>query len=104
MGIQYDDIIVDHTLKFGRITPTNNWIRNAEPGISTTYSFNIDDFPLDDLPSGGNSNRISPGEMAVCYLRLDNYPKSTSDSVTYIWYKEISPGNYKSIFKYISDD
>lgn len=96
MAKEYDNIIVQHEIRLGRITPTDSWDKNVLPGISDTDIFNLDDFPLDILPSGGISGKISESEMAIIYIRMDNYPKTTSDMVTFIWYREVTPGNWVS--------
>lgn len=80
-----------HYIEFCRPIPTDHFnciASDSTPGTTDCGIFTRDlkDFPLDDQPSGGacTSNvRISPSEMAYCYVRFNQYPAGSP--VTQIW-------------------
>lgn len=86
--IVYDRITVPHELQFGRILPQEHAVAGVKPQMEqSVYTFHLAEFPENDQPSGGISSRISPSEMAIAYLRVENYPKNESDLVTFSWWR-----------------
>lgn len=73
----WDNIAVNHNIKLCKIYPNNAWQSSVVPayyGCDETSSFNLSNYPLDDLPSGGTSGRISPSEMMILYVKFNDYP------------------------------
>lgn len=88
---------------FGQVTPTENWIRGTLPGFVPTFQFDLANFPLDDTPSGGNSNRISPSEMVLAGLRMDNYlPRNDSGIIRFS--RRLPNGGKQELFTYTTED
>lgn len=77
-GKTYDNFGIGHDVKLCRPVPTNSWNHDVVPGMTDCGIFerDIKDFQYNDEPSGGSSNRISPGEMFLAYIRIENYPGS----------------------------
>lgn len=77
-GLTFDRIQVPHEISLCRPVPTNNWDHNKVPGQTECGVFvrDLKAFPYNDEPSGGSSNRISPSEMFLAYVKLNNYPGS----------------------------
>ncbi|MBZ5529613.1 MAG: hypothetical protein LAN71_17160 [Acidobacteriia bacterium] len=96
LGITYDNIGLKNDVKLCQPTPTDNTnegVRWDWCNSDFTYSLHLGDpnsaqyFPLNDLPSGGNSGRISKSEMTIAVVNLlDNDP--VDGYVQYSWYKK----------------
>jgi hypothetical protein len=86
-GVEYDNIRVPHTLQFCEPVPTDAWDPGSLPGLRRCgeYARDLNDYPYNDEPSGGSSRRISKSEMALAYLRIDNYPGS--GAIEYLWWR-----------------
>lgn len=85
-GLGTDGITASHLLRLCRITPTDNWVRSQTPGTydcDKTAVIDLKGVPKDNIPSGGNTNRISPSEMLITVLKLNNY--AGSGTITYKW-------------------
>ncbi len=89
-GIRSDSITIPHEVVLGSPTPTSSqstmyccWplpIANAGQ-----YAFTLNAFPMDDLPSGGGSNRVSPSEMVMVAIKFGT-PTTQSASIT--WHRQ----------------
>jgi hypothetical protein len=88
-GIRFDNISIPHQFIVGSPIPTQDvtrtyccWpppVRNAG-----TFTFNLADFPLNILPSGGTSNVISESEMVLVGLAT-----SATGPMTFQWHKAV---------------
>lgn len=105
--IIYDNIKVPHQIEFGKIHPTDSWNQVESPQITPIFSFWLSDFPKGDYPSGGNSGRISPSEIAICKLTVSNY-NPVYDVVFFKWYRNFWNGSQyshsKLLLNYMSED
>ncbi len=89
-GIRFDDISIPHQFIVGSPIPTQDaastyccWpppVRNAG-----TFTFNLANFPLNTLPSGGTSNVISESEMVLVGLST-----SATGPMTFQWHKAVN--------------
>lgn len=86
LSLTSDGINPSHELVFCRPVPTE--VKASPPDMNNCNVFTLDfkDFPANNLPSGGASTRISPSEMAIVYLKLNNFRGSGSVSMS--WYNE----------------
>jgi hypothetical protein len=83
----YDGISVPHLIRFCRIVPVSVYDPSVLPGLTgcgDTTTIDLKGIPLDNLPSGGTSKRISPSEMVILYAKLINYPNSGSMDISFI--------------------
>lgn len=89
LAISSDKISVTHEIKLCTPVPTDSWDKNVLPELKDcgVYEKYLEDFPANDLPSGGTSNRISPSEMFLLYTRFDNYPY-VEDVVKHKWVRK----------------
>lgn len=93
-GIRYNNIQIAHQFIVGSPVPSQNqssayccWplpVRN--PG---TYMFNLANFPLNVLPSGGSSNVISDSEMVLVGLNVS----PAAGTMRFEWHKAVAGDN-----------
>lgn len=90
-GVRYDNISISHEFIVGTPVPTQNvtstyccWPLPVRNGGS--YTFNLANFPLDVLPSGGNSNVISASEMVLVGLNAS----PATGLMTFEWHRAIT--------------
>jgi hypothetical protein len=96
LGVTKNDISLKNDVKLCQPVPTDDTSKGVKwnwCNIDFTYSLQQTDpnsaqyFPLNDLPSGGNSGRISPSEMVIAVVNLlVNDP--VGGYVQYSWYKK----------------
>ena len=96
LGITYDNIGLKNDVKLCQPVPTDDTSKGVKwnwCNSDFTYSLQQFDknsaqyFPPNDLPSGGNSGRISPSEMVIAVVTLlDNDP--VDGYIQYNWYKK----------------
>ena len=86
----YDNIVVHHTITL--CNPVSD-AEYAITGLSTKNCGNpdldINHYPLDDLPSGGDSGKVSAGEMLEVKVRTDGHISLIpweSQTVWFYWY------------------
>jgi hypothetical protein len=101
LGITSDNIGLKNDIKLCQPVPTddvNEGVKWNWCDTDFTYSLQQFDknsaqyFPLNDLPSGGNSGRISKSEMVIAVVDLlDNDPKD--GWIIYSWYKKNAGGS-----------
>ena len=83
--------LASHYIEFCRPVPNEHFNCTATDATPDTtdcgiFTKDLKYFPLDDLPSGGactSDVRISPGEMAYCYIEFNQYP--AGNPITQIW-------------------
>ncbi len=90
-GLRYDSITTAHTLLFGTPISTQNqaqtyccWpipMRNAGQ-----YTFDLANFPLGILPSGGSSNIVSDSEMMIAGLNTS----PSAGVMRFEWHKAVT--------------
>ena len=96
LGETKKDISLKSDISLCQPTPTDNTGEGVKwDWCNTDFSYSLQQtepnayqyFPLNDLPSGGNSGRISPSEMVIAVVNiLDNDP--TDGWIMYSWYKK----------------
>lgn len=76
---------MSHELKLCAPEPSDSWQPGVLPGLKKCNEFKRDlaNYPFSDTPSGGTSRRISPSEMYLAYVKLDNYPGS--GYIEFVW-------------------
>ena len=96
LGITKNDISLKNDVKLCQPIPTEDVTKGVKwdwCNTDFTYSLQQTDpnsaqyFPLNDLPSGGNSGRLSASEMVIVVVNiLDNDP--TNGYIQYSWFKK----------------
>ena len=100
LGITKDDISLKNEVKLCIPTPTDNVNNGVKWSFcNTDFSYSLQQFdknsaqyfPLNDLPSGGNSGRISASEMVIAVVSILN--KDPGDGyVQFSWYENKTNG------------
>jgi len=91
IGVRYDTIPGPHEFLIGTPIPTQNQKQTyccwpfpvRSPGV---YEFDLAAFPLNVLPSGGNSNVVSESEMVI--VGIDLY--GATGAMTFQWHKAVT--------------
>ena len=101
LGETKKDISLKSDISLCQPTPTDNTGEGVKwDWCNTDFSYSLQQtepdayqyFPLNDLPSGGNSGRISKSEMVIAVIDiLDNDPKD--GWIMYSWYKKNAEGS-----------
>ena len=101
LGITNDDISLKNEVKLCQPVPTDDTSKGVKWNwCNTDFSYSLQQFdknsaqyfPLNDLPSGGNSGRISKSEMVIAVVNiLDNDP--SDGFVQYSWYEKEANGD-----------
>ena len=96
LGITKDDISLNNKVDLCQPVPTDDTSNGVKwDWCNSDFSFSLQQFdknsaqyfPLNDLPSGGNSGRISKSEMVIAVVNiLDNDP--AEGWVQYSWYEK----------------
>lgn len=101
LGITYDNIGLKNDVKLCQPVPTDDTSKGVRwdwCNVDFTYSLQQFDkesfqyFPLNDLPSGGNSKRISKSEMTIAIVTL-LVNDSAGGYVQFDWYKKEASGD-----------
>jgi hypothetical protein len=90
-GIRYDNIQLAHSFIVGSPVPTQNQAATyccwpLPVTRSGSFTFNLADYPLNVLPSGGSSNIASASEMMFAAINVS--PASTV--ITFQWHKAVN--------------
>lgn len=98
MGIAYNEV-PSLTVDFGAVQHTENgWSDHSIcPGYTSgVETLDLSYFPLDDLPSGGSSSRISPGEMFL--VKITSYGPVLPKYITQQWVRADGSQMFKTNF------
>src|SRR5574337_537461 len=98
-AITSDTIRVTRQIEFSKPTPNDNinFCNTYPPHTDVdVYIRDLKDFPIyNDKPSGGpcpcNPCRISPSEMVLAYINLDNYTNPSSGTIRMYWINKANP-------------
>ena len=85
-GRTYDNITGEHHVTFGKPKPTDTVDAGVMFDTIDQWVFDLKDYPFEDLPSGGASNRCGPSEVCMAELWERNYTPQ-GDSTKFTWTK-----------------
>ncbi len=93
-GIVYDNINLKHTISLCSPVPIDNYRWRMIDTYNCGYTYSLSNYPLNNLPSGGDSMRVSNSEMVMAQISI--WDDSTSPGkITYTWYQKADKASDK---------